>query len=197
MSSMGAPDLSQVFNLNDFETIAQERLVPPAYAYLSGGAGDEITLRENVDAFRRRQLRPRVLRDASAVDTATTYLDTRVSFPVGLAPAAQQALAHADGEIATARAARDAGVSAELVERAHAAGFGAIVLTVDLPYPGYRERELRHPIVHRGGVPFGNLTGIRPESTENTALLSDVISASTSWDDLDCLLGVSSVRVLV
>ncbi len=49
------------FTVHDYETLAQERLDPPAWAYYSGGAGDELTLRANRAAFERIQLLPRVL----------------------------------------------------------------------------------------------------------------------------------------
>ncbi len=48
----------------------------------------------------------------------------------------------------------DPGRSRSLVERAAAAGYGAIVLTVDLPVLGYRERDLRSGF--NLAVPHGN-----------------------------------------
>ena len=50
---------------------------------------------------------------------------------------------------------RDRGRSAGLVARAAEAGYAAIVLTVDLPLPGYRVRELRSPV--RDAGPLGNV----------------------------------------
>ena len=43
-------DLGDVFKLDDFEELARETLSSSAFAYYAGGAGDEITLRDNVDA---------------------------------------------------------------------------------------------------------------------------------------------------
>jgi 4-hydroxymandelate oxidase len=96
-------------NVADYETLARERLDPGAWGYLAGGAEDELTLAENVAAFRRLRLLPRVLVDVSRVEPATTLLGDRVSFPVLLAPTAFQTLAHPDGELASARAAAAAG----------------------------------------------------------------------------------------
>ena len=96
-------------NLADYEEAARQLLTRPAYDYYAGGAEDELTLRWNRAAFRRYMLRPRVLVDVATVDTAVTLLGERLSLPVVLAPAAFQRLAHADGELATARAARAAG----------------------------------------------------------------------------------------
>jgi isopentenyl diphosphate isomerase/L-lactate dehydrogenase-like FMN-dependent dehydrogenase len=97
------------FNVGDYEREAERLLDPGAFGYFAGGAGDERTLRDNVEAFSRRQLRPRVLVDVSEVSTATTVLDAEVSMPLLVAPTAFQRLAHPDGELATARAAATAG----------------------------------------------------------------------------------------
>lgn len=96
-------------NVQDFEHEAERVLDPGTFGYFAGGAGDERTLRENIEAFSRWQLRPRVLVDVSEVSTATTVLGREVSMPLLVAPTAFQRLAHPDGELATARAAADAG----------------------------------------------------------------------------------------
>src|SRR5689334_23756781 len=96
-------------NVWDYERLAHERLDENALAYFAGGAGDEVTLRDNLAAFERRKLRPRTLVDVSSVTTATTVLGVDVSMPVLIAPLAFQRMAHPDGEGATARAAAAAG----------------------------------------------------------------------------------------
>jgi isopentenyl diphosphate isomerase/L-lactate dehydrogenase-like FMN-dependent dehydrogenase len=97
-------------NLHDYEAIARDALPEGAFAYYSGGAGDEHTLRDNVDAFARRRLRPRMLVDVSEIDTSVELLGSRYALPFGIAPTAQHGLADPDGEAATARAAASAGV---------------------------------------------------------------------------------------
>ena len=77
----------------------------------AGGAGDERTLRENVEAFERQRLRYRVLVDVSASTTATSVLGTELSMPVLVAPVAFQSLAHPDGEAGMGRAAAAAGTA--------------------------------------------------------------------------------------
>jgi isopentenyl diphosphate isomerase/L-lactate dehydrogenase-like FMN-dependent dehydrogenase len=221
-----------VFNLDDFEPLARDSLDPAAYAYFAGGSGDEVTLAENVAAFARRRLRPRVLVDVSGVDPATAFLGTEVSMPVGLAPNAQQGLAHPEGEVATAGAAADRGVlmclstiatrsleevaeasmgarwfqlyfhrdrevTQELVTRAEAAGYGAIVVTADLPVPGYRERELRTPVRFGDAYPFGNFRGVETAGEELLVLIADITNASVTWDDLDWLRDHTRLPVLV
>lgn len=119
-------------NLHDFEDIARDTLPPGAFAYYSGGAGDEHTLRSNIDAFARRRLRPRVLVEVRDIDTSVELLGQRYAMPFGIAPTAQHGLAHRDGECATARAAATAGVlmcastssSRSLEEIAGASGAG-------------------------------------------------------------------------
>ncbi len=95
-------------NLTEFEQLARDRLSVDAFDYVSGGADDEVTLRENRLAFRRISLIPRVLVDVSSVDVSTTVLGQQVGLPVLLAPAAFQRFLHPDGEVAAARAAANA-----------------------------------------------------------------------------------------
>ncbi len=104
-------DLHGIGSVADFEAPARERLHPAAWAYYAGGGWDQVTIRENLDAWRRYRFRPRVLVDVSGIDLATTLLGAPVSMPIGMAPAALHGLAHPDGELATARAATAAGVA--------------------------------------------------------------------------------------
>jgi isopentenyl diphosphate isomerase/L-lactate dehydrogenase-like FMN-dependent dehydrogenase len=93
----------------DYERLAEQRLKPGPWAYLSGGSGDEWTLRENRAAFGRWTFRPRVLCDVSEISTATTVLGSQIELPVLVAPVAYQQLYHPDGDCATARGAAAAG----------------------------------------------------------------------------------------
>jgi len=101
--------VDNLLNVADYERMAERKLDPGAYGYFAGGAGDEVTLRENVDAFGRLTLRPRVLADVSGLSTAATVLGHELAMPILVAPTAFQRLAHPDGEVATARAAARAG----------------------------------------------------------------------------------------
>lgn len=104
-------DLGGIASLADFEAHARDRLHPAAWAYYAGGGWDGITIRDNLEAWRRYRFRPRVLVDVSEIDLATSLLGAPVSMPIGVAPAALHGLAHADGELATARAATTAGAA--------------------------------------------------------------------------------------
>ena len=100
---------TEPINVADYERLAAEALEPGPLGYFAGGAGDEITLRDNVEAFGRWQLRPRMLVDVSEASARTTVLGAEVSVPILVAPVAFQRMAHPDGEPGMARAAAEAG----------------------------------------------------------------------------------------
>lgn len=106
-----AVDVSRIHHVDEFEAFAEQRLTPATYGYVAGGAGREDTVRHNRASLDRLRLVPRVLRDMTEVSTSTTVLGFDVSHPLIVAPSAVQRLAHPDGELATARAARDAGLT--------------------------------------------------------------------------------------
>ena len=101
--------MSEPLNVAEFIERAAAVVPPETWCYFEGGAADEVTLRANVAAFRRWLLRPRMLVDVAEISCSTTVLGTQVSMPLLVAPFAMQRLLHPDGELATARAARDAG----------------------------------------------------------------------------------------
>jgi len=103
--SMGA----DLINLFEFEAVAKERLPKEEYDYIAGGATDEISVERNRRAYESWALRPRVLRDVSALDLSTTVLGTRINLPVLIAPCGGHQRAHPDGEFATYRAAAGCG----------------------------------------------------------------------------------------
>jgi 4-hydroxymandelate oxidase len=88
---------------------ARKLLPRNVYDYYAGGSGRERTLRANEKAWRQVWLTPRVLREVSAVETATRLLGTRFATPVAVAPTGYHGMAHPDGELATAAGAARAG----------------------------------------------------------------------------------------
>jgi 4-hydroxymandelate oxidase len=100
-----------LINLDDYERVAAERLAPGPLGYFAGGAGDEATLRDNRTAFGRQAIVPRVMRDVSTLDPSVEVLGRRWPSPIWIAPTALQRMAHAEGELATARAAAARGVT--------------------------------------------------------------------------------------
>ncbi|KAK9836399.1 hypothetical protein WJX84_002922 [Apatococcus fuscideae] len=81
------------------------------YGYYSSGADSEATLQDNIQAFKRRRLLPRIMVDVSHVDTSIILLGAKLALPLLIAPMAMQQMAHPDGELAVARAAAAAGTS--------------------------------------------------------------------------------------
>ncbi|KAM8857494.1 2-Hydroxyacid oxidase 2 isoform 2-T2 [Synchiropus picturatus] len=139
--------------LSDFEEYAKEHLPKIAWDYYSAGADDCCTRDNNILAYKRIRLRPRVLRDVSVSDTRTTVQGTEISFPVGIAPTAFHCLAWHEGEMATARATEALNTcyitstystcSVEEIVAAAPNGYRWFQLYV------YRDRKLSEQIVHR------------------------------------------------
>ena len=98
------PDALMLLTLTDLERAARERLSAMAWGYYASGADDQTTLADNLAAFDRLRLRPRVLVDVSQRALQTTVLGRAIELPVLVAPTAMQGLAHARGEQATAEA---------------------------------------------------------------------------------------------
>jgi isopentenyl diphosphate isomerase/L-lactate dehydrogenase-like FMN-dependent dehydrogenase len=217
----------------DFEERAARVLEQGPYGYYAGGAGDELTLEDNVRAWRRIAIRPRVLVDVSERDPSTTLLDRRRPHPVIVAPTAYHRLAHPDGEEGSARGAaaadaifclsslatagpadvaaaapdgtrwfqlyvfRDRGVSRNLVQAATESGYEAIVITVDMPVLGIRERDVRSQYV----IPDA-LAATSPGTTDRTEPLSllqigELIDPTLTWSDVEEFASGCDLPVLV
>ena len=164
---------------HDFEARAAQLLDAGAHGYFAGGAGDELSLRDNEASWGRVALTPRVLVDVAHRDTSVTLLGRERAHPFLVAPAAYQRALHVDAELGTARAAaatgttmvlssqsttdprdvaeamgdadrwlqlyvfRDRGLTDDLVRAARDNGYEALVITVDFPFGGRRERDRR------------------------------------------------------
>ena len=96
-------------NIYDYEPLAKERLSKSEYDFIAGGATDEITLERTRRMLDAIVLRPKMMEDVSVIDTSTTVLGQEITFPVMTAPSGAHARAHPDAELATVRAAGDAG----------------------------------------------------------------------------------------
>jgi 4-hydroxymandelate oxidase len=234
-------------NLNalDYESDAKKVLSQTTWDYYSSGAWDEITLQDNLDAFQRFKLRPRMLVDVSHRNLQTTILGQPIEFPVLIAPTAFHCLAHPDGELATATAAnqtgtmlilstlstksleevsairtalnphvgqifqlyvhRDRELTRSLVERAYAAGFCAICLTVDTPILGKRERDTRNQFTLPPELELGNFKaaklalgdGIERTESRLFTYMQQQISPAITWADIDWLASISPLPIVV
>jgi len=96
--------------LDLLEAKAKEILPPRAYDYVAGGAGGEDTMRANRQAFYRRRIVPRMLRDVAKRDLSVELLGTRLPAPILLGPVGVQQIVHDDSDVASARAAASLGL---------------------------------------------------------------------------------------
>ncbi|MGI9005622.1 MAG: alpha-hydroxy-acid oxidizing protein [Streptosporangiaceae bacterium] len=236
LSGLGGATPVLPARLAALEELARDQMAPESFDYICGGAGTEDSVRENLAAFGRWRIVPRMLTDVSAPSYASTVLGTRLDAPFLLGPVGVLRLAHPDGEVAVARAAAAAGVpmvlstaasypieevaaangdgqrwfqlywpkdrdlAASFLDRAAAAGFTVLVLTLDTRLLGYRPRDL-----DRAFLPFlrgiGNQNyftdpvfaarlGGPPEENKDAAILQWVATfgdPSLTWDDLPFL----------
>jgi L-lactate dehydrogenase (cytochrome) len=232
--------------VEDLERLARETMEERAANYVFAGAGTEDTMLANREAFRRRRIVPRMLRDVAERDLSTTILGTPLPAPLLLAPIGVQKVVHEEGELGTARAAAAVGLpmiastashftmeeiaeasgdgprwfqlywpnDPELLEsfvgRAEAAGYGAIVVTVDTFIPGWKPRDLQ-----QAWLPFlegsGNANYFQdpvfraglerpPEEDMGAATgryLGVLSNPALTWDDLAKLRELTSLPVLV
>lgn len=110
-TAASSPRIDDVVTLSDAELAAQSIIPSDAFAFLQGGAGDEITLRWNQERYREIRLNPRVLRDVSSLNTSTTLLGCAMAAPLLFAPTASNRVFHPEGELAVARAASATGTT--------------------------------------------------------------------------------------
>jgi 4-hydroxymandelate oxidase len=99
----------ELLTVADYEALAATRLPDGALGYYRSGADAEWTLSENQAAWHRIAILPRVLVDVSKRNLRTEILGRSLELPILIAPTACQAMAHREGELATARAAGTAG----------------------------------------------------------------------------------------
>lgn len=226
-------DEPRPINVRDYEALAEAGCEPGYWDYVAGGAGDELTVLDNLEAFRRHVLRPRMLVDVGSPSTTTTALGTEIAMPLVVAPTSFQRVAHPDGEPALARAAatagtiytlssvgsvrphelaeaagegprwfqlywsRDRGFTTELLAEAADAGYAAIVLTVDLPVPGPRERELRSGFSLPEDLPMPNLPRTLVGETYFHDALGEIVDPTLTWHDLEWLRAQTSLPLVV
>jgi len=105
----GKVDLESILSLAEFEPLAQRCMTEMAFAYVTGGAADELTLSANCEDWKRLRIAPRVLVDVSDLNLRTEILGSEFEFPILLAPAAFHRLCHPEGELETVAGANLAG----------------------------------------------------------------------------------------
>jgi lactate 2-monooxygenase len=97
-------------NSTRWEEIAKRKVPHGNFFYVAGSAGLSRTCTANTDAFDRYRWRPLMLRDNTARDVSVTIFGRKYPSPVLVAPIGVQGIMHKDGEEATARACKEAGV---------------------------------------------------------------------------------------
>jgi 4-hydroxymandelate oxidase len=221
-------------SLADYERAAAERLRVGPFGYFAGGAGDEITARDNIAAWRRLAICPRTLVGVGERDASMTVLGQELSHPLIVAPMAFQGLAHEEREIGTARAAaatntpmclstlattsapelaeavpesrrwfqlyvfRDRGASRELMQAAVEHGYEALVVTVDVPLPGVRERDLRSGVLAETvELVTSAAAAAGAESVMTPMEFVDLIDPDLTWNDIERFAAETPLPVLV
>lgn len=96
----------QAIDIFDLKATAKGKIPPAHYGYMATGVNDDKTLRANREAFEHFFLRSRRLVDIFNIDTSVDILGEKWPSPIVIAPAGSQKAFHAEGELATARAAR-------------------------------------------------------------------------------------------
>jgi (S)-3,5-dihydroxyphenylglycine transaminase len=149
---MTRDDAAPVLTLSDHARLARQRMDAGVWDFIEGGAGEERTLAANQEAFDDVRLRPRVLTGTGRPDLTTRVLGRTWAAPVGIAPMAYHTLVHADGELATARAAGAAGVplvvgtfAGRTFEEIASAASGPVWLQVYC----FRDREATRRLIER------------------------------------------------
>ncbi len=216
-------------NLHELEAFAAAALPAGSMAYYSGAAADEVTLADNLAAFRRWRIVPRAFVDISERDATVEVFGRTWPAPVMVAPLALHRLADPEGEMAVARAClargltmslstvgsatieevaatgaprwfqlyllRDPGRNRELIDRAVASGYEAIVLTIDAPVLGRRERDRRFGFALPPSVGYATIH--RSGTARSDTYGDDDLLASSTWADLDRVLAWSPLPVVV
>lgn len=109
---LDATDVDHLATIAELITYGVEQASEEARLYGVAGAGEEVTISRNREAFRRLALRSRVLRDVSRVDLTTTVLGIELTSPVMLAPIGALRLFSAQGAADVAIAAESRGSAA-------------------------------------------------------------------------------------
>jgi isopentenyl diphosphate isomerase/L-lactate dehydrogenase-like FMN-dependent dehydrogenase len=219
------------------EGLAREKLDLGPFGYVAGGAGAGDTVAANREAFGRWRIVPRMLTGATERDLGVRVLGVDMPSPVLLAPVGVQSIVHPDGELATARAAAQLGVTMvlstasshtieevaeaggdagarwyqlywpndnevtiSLLQRAKAAGFSTLVVTLDTWTLAWRPNDLDQaylPFIRGIGtaVPFSDpafRAGLEksPEEDPTSAILRWIpmfTGTDRRWDQLPFL----------
>ena len=216
-----------IVTLRDLEAEAQKVMAPFGFAYVSGGAGDEWTLRENLAAFNRWVINPDFMNGTGVGDTTTTLLGAKLSYPVITAPVGNQGAVHAQADVPNVKGTgaagtlycvssvsqlsvedvaaasdgpkwfqlyipKDRGFAREMLQRAKAAGYMAIIVTADVDVTSNRERSMRLqgaaiPNLKMGNVP--KTPGVKGSAMD--------MKGDMAWTDIEFCRKESGLPVII
>jgi len=233
-------------SFDDWENRAKKILAAAPFGYVHGAAGAGHTKRDNVDAFQKYRLRPKVCCDISKCELSTTILGSQLPVPFLLAPIGVNTILHPEGELAPAKAAAKFGVpyilsnvssvpleevakamgnsirwfqlypptnhdlTKSFLQRAEAAGYSAIVVTVDSTLLGWRETDLQHaylPFLTGQGMGnyftdpvFCSMLEEAPDKNVKAAVLKALEEGNNTcftWKELDFIRGQTKLPLLI
>lgn len=99
---------------------------------------------------------------------------------------------------------RDRDVSLDLVRRAEEAGYSALVITVDTPVLGRRERDMRNQFALPEGLTYANFEGRAARSgaapigaSAITRYVADLFDSTLTWEDAAWLIKQTRLPVLL
>jgi isopentenyl diphosphate isomerase/L-lactate dehydrogenase-like FMN-dependent dehydrogenase len=140
------------YDIADLRERARRRLPKGVFEFFDRGNGDEVALVENRAAFERIKFNPHALTDTSRRSQEITLFGRRQRMPIAVAPTGSAGLAWHEGEIALARAARDAGIPFTLatgsmtsLERVAREAGGTLWFQIYM----WPDRSLSHQLVER------------------------------------------------
>ncbi|KAF3656123.1 Peroxisomal (S)-2-hydroxy-acid oxidase GLO4 [Capsicum annuum] len=200
-------------HVNEFQELARQVLPKMYYDFFAGGAEDQYTLKENIEAFCR-----------ITIDMSTIILGHKTSAPIIVAPTSSHQLAHPEGEVATARGAAACNVimvkypifssgawiveivykrrdiTELMVRRAENNGFRAIILTADTPRLGRREADIKNKMISprlRNFEGFISTEVVSDKGSNLEAYAAKTLDPSLSWKDIAWLKSITKLPILI
>ncbi|HET9664000.1 MAG TPA: alpha-hydroxy acid oxidase [Burkholderiales bacterium] len=146
------PNVEDAHNIFDLRDMAKRRLPKWLFEFIDRGTEEEVALRNNREAFERIKLRPRMLVDVSERKLDTTLYGKEHKMPIGIAPTGAAGMMWYQGELALARAARDAGIPFSLATGSITSMekvAGEVGGTLWMQLYMWADRRLSHQLVRR------------------------------------------------
>ncbi|KAI7859890.1 hypothetical protein BDC45DRAFT_431869 [Circinella umbellata] len=199
------PRLDEMYNAFDFESVAKNVLPPDAWAYYSSGSDDEVTMRENHNAFHRIWLRPRVMVDVAKIDMNTSMLGTKTAIPLYITATALGKLGHPDGEKVLTRAAAKRDVI-QMIPTLASCSFDEIVATradnqtqwlqLYVNSDRRREKDMRQKYSQEAPDEMDNDDSFQRDEGAARAI-SAFIDPSLNWKDVAWFKSITKMPIII